>query len=75
METIQVITKIEMLPNITMIGEDEFCRIYGYTTTKIEQRIKDGEWLLGCEYMKDGKMRKFDIRKIELWLRKQNLAA
>ena len=68
------IVQVETIPNITLIGEDEFCRIYGYSKTQIEQRIKTGNWLLGSEYMMDGKMRKFDIRKIESWLRKQNAA-
>lgn len=68
------IVQVETLPNITLIGEDEFCRIYGYTKTQIEQRIKSGAWLLGSEYLKDGKGRKFDVRRIESWLRKQNAA-
>lgn len=68
------IVQVETLPNITLIGEDEFCRIYGYSKTQIEQRIKTGNWLLGSEYIIDGKSRKFDIRKIEAWLRRQNAA-
>lgn len=69
------IIQVETLPHVTLLGEDEFCRIYGYSKTQIEQRIKAGDWLLGCEYFRDGKMRKFDIRKVEEWLRKQNQAA
>lgn len=70
---IQII-QVETLPHITLLGEDEFCRIYGYTKTQIEHRIKTGSWLLGSEYIIDGKSRKFDIRKIETWLRRQNAA-
>lgn len=75
MESLQLIQRIEMLPNVTIVGEEEFCRLFGYNTTKIDQRIKSGEWLQGIEYLKDGKSRKFDIKRIEEWLRKQNKAA
>lgn len=74
MEAIQIQYKTEILPNINWLGEAEFCRIYGYNSTKIEQRIKDGRWLLGDEYIVDGRSRLFNIKEIEKWLIKQSKA-